>query len=62
MEYRVDLTIEGYIEVKAESEGEARKIAEDGYPLGSVKVESDEINEITELPRDSHLKIASDKE
>jgi len=49
MKYRVDLTIEGYIEVEAESEGEARKIAEDGYSLGSVTFESDEINEITDI-------------
>ena len=46
MKYRVDLTIEGYIEVDANSEEEAREKVEDGYSLSSVTVERDEITDI----------------
>lgn len=49
MKYRVDLTIEGYIEVAANSEEEARLKVEDGYSLSSVNMETDEINEIVKL-------------
>ena len=52
MKYRVDLTIEGYIEIDAESTEEARAKCEDGYSLSAVNVETDEINEITEVKED----------
>ncbi len=49
MKYRVDITINGYVEVEANSKEEAREIIEDGYSLGEVQFEDDDIGEISEL-------------
>jgi len=46
MKYKVYLTINGFIEVDAEDESEAREIAEAGYSITDVVVESDEIDDV----------------
>lgn len=49
MKYRVDLTITGYIEVEADTKDEAREKAEEGYSLNDVTVESDEIDDVSQI-------------
>jgi len=49
VKFRVDLTIEGYIKVEADSKEEARDKVEDGYSLSDVTVVDDEVDEITEI-------------
>ena len=51
MKYRVDLTIEGYIEVDADSKEEARLKVGDGYSLSSVIFVDDEMGEISEAEK-----------
>jgi len=50
--YRVDVTINGYIEVDADSEEEARARIEDGYSISEIQFEDDEIDEITLMKED----------
>uniref|UniRef100_A0A6M3J4B7 DpnD/PcfM-like protein n=1 Tax=viral metagenome TaxID=1070528 RepID=A0A6M3J4B7_9ZZZZ len=47
MKYRVDVTIEGYLEINASSKEEAQAIVEDGYSLSNFCVESDEVGEVS---------------
>ena len=47
MKYKVEVTIDGYIEVEASSVDEAREIAEYGYSISSVVVDCDSTGEIT---------------
>ena len=49
MKYRIDLTIDGYIEIEASSEAEARDRIDDGYSLQDVTVTDDDIKEIVLL-------------
>ena len=49
MKYRVDLTINGFLEIEADSQEEAQAKATDGYSLTDVTVESDEIDEVSLL-------------
>jgi len=49
MKYRIDLTIDGYIEIEASSEAEARDRIDGGYSLQDITVTDDDINEIVLL-------------
>ena len=49
MKYRVDVAINGYIEIDEDTETEARNHAEDGFSLDQLQVEDIEINEITQV-------------
>ena len=53
MQYRVNLTIKGYIKINANSKEEARLNVEDGYLLSDVIFEDDEIDEIEEVENES---------
>ena len=46
MKYRVDLTIDGYLVVDADNEGEARAKVEDGYSMADVVFDTDDIGDI----------------
>ena len=52
MKYIVELTIDGSLEIEAESEQEARERVEDGYSLTDFIFERDEINDIYLAPPD----------
>jgi hypothetical protein len=45
--YRVDVTLEGYIEIEAESKTEAREHGEDGFSMDQFQCEDTEIGDIT---------------
>jgi len=47
--YRVDVTLEGYIEIEAESETEAKDHAEDGFSIDQFQCEDTEVGEITSI-------------
>ena len=47
MKFKVDLTIEAYIEIEADSEEEARANVEDGYSLSNIYLVSDEIDDVS---------------
>ena len=47
MKYKVDVTINGYLEIEAESGQEAKDHAEDGYSMSDVVVEDDDIGEVS---------------
>jgi hypothetical protein len=47
--YRVDVTIEGYIEIEADSEAEAKEHAEDGFSIDQFQCEDTEVDEITAI-------------
>ena len=47
--YRVDVTLEGYIELEAESEIQAKNHAEDGFSLDQFQCEDTEIGEISPI-------------
>lgn len=49
MKYRIDLSINGYLEIEANSKEEAREIVESGYPLSDLIFEDDEIDDIYEV-------------
>ena len=46
MKYRVDLTINGHLEVEADSEIDARMQVEDGYSIHDVEFDDDFIDEV----------------
>ena len=48
MNYRVDLTINGYLEIEATSKEEAREIVENGYSLADLNFEDDNIDDISQ--------------
>ena len=54
MQYGIDITLKVFLEVEAETEAEARAIAEDGYSLSDVLVIDDEIDDINEVSVRSH--------
>jgi len=45
--YQVGVTLEGYIELEAESEAEARDHAEDGFSVEQFRCTDTDIGEIT---------------
>jgi hypothetical protein len=47
MKYRVDVTLEGYIEIEADSEAEATEHAEDGFSIEQFQCEDTEIGEVS---------------
>lgn len=47
--YRVELTLTGYVDVEANSVDEAREIIEEGYSLTDFNVEDDEIDDVYEF-------------
>ncbi len=47
MKYRVDITLEGYIEVDEDTEEEAMAHAEDGFSLSQFYCEDSEIGEVS---------------
>jgi len=47
MKYRVDVSLEGYIEVEADSQAEAREHAEDGFSISDFNCEDTEVGEIS---------------
>lgn len=47
MKYRIDITLEGYIEIEANSKEEAKEIAEDGFAMNQFNCEYDEIGEVS---------------
>ena len=49
MKYRVDLTIQGFLEIEADSVEDARAQVEEGYSLSDLTFESDEVDDISEL-------------
>jgi len=49
MKYRVEITINGYLEVEASSREEAEEIVEDGYSLNDLTVVDDDIDGISEV-------------
>ena len=48
MEFIVDVTLTGYLEVEADTIEEARAKVEDGYNISDVRVIDDEIDDINE--------------
>jgi hypothetical protein len=46
--YRVDVTLEGYIEIEADSATEAKNHAEDGFSIDQFQCEDTEIGEIAQ--------------
>lgn len=51
MKYKVELTIQGYVEVEADSESDARAQVEDGYSMNDFNFEDDEIGDISEVKK-----------
>ena len=49
MKYRVDVLLEGYIEVEADSQAEAKKHAEDGFSMSDFNCEETEVGEISRI-------------
>ena len=47
MKYRVDVSLEGYLELEADSEAEAREAAEDGFSFSDFNCEDTEVGEIS---------------
>jgi len=47
--YRVDVTLEGYIEIEAETETEAKEHAEDGFSIDQFRCEDTEIGDIVAI-------------
>ena len=47
--YKVDLTIKGHIIITALSEAEAKEQADEGYSMGDVYFDDDEIDEVTQI-------------
>lgn len=45
--YRVDVTLEGYIEIEADSEAEAKEHAEDGFSIDQFQCEDTEAGEVS---------------
>jgi hypothetical protein len=47
--YRVELTLTGYVDVEANSVDEAREIIENGYALADFYMTDDEIDDVYEF-------------
>ena len=49
MKFRVDLTIEGYLLIEADSKEDAQDIVENGYSMNDFIFEDDTIDDIYEV-------------
>ena len=55
MKYKVEITIQGYIVIEADSIEEARAHAEDGFSLSQFVVDDNDIDEIYEIKEGTNV-------